>query len=83
MLRQLGHDDKGIHDGFGGVVTNASAMSSWRMHASFDSSVVLPTAIHQFCPRSHRSMYQNAGVPRSLIPGMGSGVGRALSWLVV
>jgi hypothetical protein len=69
LLRALGHG-KGIHDGFGRVAGNASAMQSRQIHTSFDGSVVHPLAssIHLFCSRSYLSMHRNAGMLSKLIP---------------
>ena len=63
LLGALGHG-KGIHDGFGRIVGNASAMRSRQIHTSFDGSVVHPSSIHLFCSRSYLSKYRNAGLLR-------------------
>ena len=73
LLGALGHG-KGIHDGFGRVAGNASAMRSRQIHTSFDSSVVHPSSIHLFCSRSYLSMHWNAGMLSKLIPGVDRGM---------
>ena len=84
MLGPLGHG-KGIHDGFAGVVGIMLLRCSHEVYTSFDSSVFHPPSIHVFCPRPYLSKYRDAraGLPRELILGIASGVGRTLSWLVV